>query len=52
MWLSEYPGFFKCLKSNREIEFKDVIGLKMMVAFNYRVDKRQAYRLYLHTRIG
>jgi hypothetical protein len=24
----------------------------MIVAFNYRINKRQAYRLYLETRIG
>lgn len=24
----------------------------MLVAFNYRINKRQAYRLYLETRVG
>lgn len=50
--LSVYPGFLSCLSKHYTIPYIDIITSKLMVAFNHRINKRQAYRLYLETRIG
>ncbi len=50
--LNVYPGFLKCCKKDYNIPFSDVNRTKMLVAFNHRINKRQAFKLYLETSFG
>jgi hypothetical protein len=52
LFLSIYIGFFSCCSKDYAIPFGDIIDSKLMVVFNHRINKRQAFRLYLETRIG
>lgn len=47
-----YPGLFSCCRKEYEVSFGDILKTKTLVSFNRRINKRQAYQLYLETRIG
>jgi hypothetical protein len=50
--ISSYPGFLRCCRKEYKINYDDIVSSKMIVAYNHRINKRQAFRLYLETRMG